>query len=72
MNEFLVALAEGKAFDWISNHGYELSKADLIAIIKELLYAIHKLGIFDDEHDILQTAYEELHDMYGGNENEER
>lgn len=66
MNEFLVALAEGKAFDWVSNQGHELSKADLVAIIKELLYAIHKLGIFDDKDDILQVAYEELFDMYGG------
>lgn len=72
MKDFLAALAEGKEFDWISNHGHELSKADLITIIKELLCAIHKLGIFDDKDDILQIAYEELYDMYGGNENEER
>ena len=68
MKDFLAALAEGKEFDWISNHGHELSKADLVAIIKELLYAIHKLGIFDDKDDILQVAYEELFDMYGGDE----
>lgn len=64
MNGFLKAMEEGKEFDWIANHGYELRKEELIDIIKELLYAIHSAGIFDGKEDILQAAYMELFDLY--------
>ena len=64
MNEFLKAMEEGKEFDWIANYGHELSKDELISIIKELIYALHSSGIFDGKDDILQAAYEELYNLY--------
>lgn len=39
MNEFIEALRNGKAYDWISRHGHELNKYELIDIIKEYEYA---------------------------------
>lgn len=52
-----------KAYDYISNHGRELSKYELIDVCKELLYAIHsKTRIIHDS--ILKSAAEELQDRY--------
>ena len=42
MDEFIEALREGKGYDWIANHGWELSKDELVNIIKEYDYAIHE------------------------------
>ncbi len=39
MNQFIEALKNGKGYDWISNHGYELNKYELIDIVKEYEYA---------------------------------
>ena len=42
MEDFIKALREGKAYEFISNHGWEMSKDDLIRIIKEYDYAIYE------------------------------
>lgn len=42
MEDFIKALREGKAYDFISNHGWDMSKDDLIRIIKEYDYAIYE------------------------------
>ena len=62
--EFMEALKEGKAFDWISNNGHELNKDDLISIIKEYDYAIYSMGICDGKEDLYDTVYENLTDRY--------
>lgn len=40
IQDFINAFEEGKAFELISNHGYEFSKTELIDIVKELIYGI--------------------------------
>jgi hypothetical protein len=66
INEFIEALREGNGYTWISNHGWELGKEELINIIKEYDYAIHSQTMTsDEENDIYTAAAEELEAMYG-------
>ena len=39
MKNFIEALRNGIAYDWICNHGHELNKYELLDIIKEYEYA---------------------------------
>lgn len=53
------------AYDFISNHYYEMSKEELRDITKELLFAIYDNIINTAEHDkILKDVAEELEDYY--------
>lgn len=45
--ELVKAIKEDCLFDYITNHGYEYSKQELIEIIKELTYTVH--CFLDDE-----------------------
>ncbi len=40
MEDFIKALRENKAYDWIANNGWKLSKDELITIIKEYDFAL--------------------------------
>ena len=64
MNEFTEALRECKGYDWIANHGWELSKEELINIIKEYDYAIHSM-ILCEETDMYCSVADELEERYG-------
>ena len=56
IKEYIKALREGKGYDWIANHGWELKDDELINIIKEFDYVIHDLcGVLDEEK---QMAYD--------------
>lgn len=56
MKAMVEALKEGRAYDHISNKGWNMSKDDLIRIIKEYDYAIHRLG------DLKQIDSQEVYD----------
>ena len=57
MDEFINALRNGSAYDWISNHGWELSKDELITIIKEYEFQV------DEDSDVHEKIAVELEDM---------
>lgn len=65
--QFIKALREdgGSGFEFICNNGYKFSKSDLLDIIKELLYSIHRVGERDgNEKEILDHAADELAEKY--------
>lgn len=63
MRRMIEALKEGRAYDHISNNGHEMSKDDLIRIIKEYDYAIHSVErIGDKPQDLYDAIAEELED----------
>ena len=65
MDEFIEALREGKGYDWIANHGWELSKDELVNIIKEYDYAIHRSVTTDEEEYMYNVVADNLELIYG-------
>lgn len=65
MKEFIKAVQEDKAYGWIANHGYELSKSELCDIIKEYDFAIQSMNLSDTKEDIHNAVAEELMMIYG-------
>ena len=71
MSQFVEILRNNpnKAYDFIANTYWNMSKSELADIIKELLYAIYYeaeygLIVFADHDKILANAADELADMY--------
>lgn len=63
---FIEALRERKGYDWIANHGWELSKEELINIIKEYDYVISEETKFiSEEMHMYNTVANNLEDLYG-------
>lgn len=63
MKEFIRALREGKSYDWIANHGWELNKDELIRIIKEYDYEIHR-EMRDADINSYNNVADELEEFY--------
>lgn len=61
---FIEALRKGRGFDWIANHGHNLSSYELINIIKEYDYAIQDNVDAYDAKSIYNAAADELSDYY--------
>lgn len=64
MKDYIKALRENKSYDWITNYGHNLSKYELIDIIKELDYAIYYQLCESDRKYIYTAAAEELEALY--------
>jgi hypothetical protein len=64
MKDFIEALKNGNAFNWICNHGHELNKYELIDIVKEYDYAISDNTDSWDAKKIYEAAAEELSNTY--------
>lgn len=64
MKEYIEELKKGKGFDWIAYHGHELSKYELIDIVKELEYAIYDNLYSFEAKEIYDAAAEELMNSY--------
>ena len=62
MRDYIKSLTEDKSYDWICNHGWELTKDDLISIIKEFDYAIGSMKPYDSKEDVYESIAEELTD----------
>lgn len=56
MEDFIKALKEGKAFDFLANEEGNLSKTDLRYIAKEAIYAAEKMLSYETEkfHEIME------------------
>lgn len=67
MDEFIAALRKGKGYSWIATYGHELSKDELISIIKEYDYAIHSGTTASEEKDMYLAVADELEGEYGEN-----
>ena len=64
MKNYIEELKKGKGYDWISNNGHELSKYELIDIVKELEYAIYDNLYSFEAKEIYDAAAEELMNSY--------
>lgn len=64
IKDYIESLKDGKGYYWISKHGTELNKYELIDIIKEFDYAIHSMGIRDGKEDLYNAVYENLSYAY--------
>lgn len=66
MKEFINVLKNSPngAYDFICNHYYEMDKADLQKVAKELLYAIYSNTDTNKHDKILDDVAEELLDNY--------
>ena len=63
---FIEALREGNGYDWIARNGWELSKDELINIIKEYDYSIHNETMTRSEEMQMYCAVaNELEEIYG-------
>lgn len=62
MKEYMVALRNGTSYDWIANHGWELSKDELINIIKEFDYATSYSIDAEDIYDKVAINLEEMYE----------
>lgn len=66
INEFISALREGNGYDWISRNNCELSKDELVNIIKEYDYAIHNETMTrNEEMGMYRAVANELEEIYG-------
>lgn len=63
MKEFIKALRENKAYGYIANNGHNMSKEDLINIIKEYEYAIQSHEE-KEVHNRIAISLEEMLDVY--------
>lgn len=68
MKDYIKALREDRSFDWISNHGHELSRYELIDIIKELNYAIDEELYESDADYVRRSAANSLEIYYNEEE----
>ena len=66
INDYIKALREDKGYDWIARHGWELSKDELINIIKEFDYAVEDLcdHVFEDKQIAYDSVALELENYY--------
>ena len=64
IKNYIEELKKGKGYDWISNYGHELSKYELIDIVKELEYAIYDNLYSFEAKEIYDAAAEELMNSY--------
>lgn len=60
MDKVVAAIKEDKLFDYISMEGYNLSKEELINIIKELSFAISKSS---DKEEIIKEVIENINEF---------
>lgn len=65
MRRMIEALKEGRAYDYICNNGHEMTKGELIDIIKEYDYAINIMNrIGNSPQHIYNSIAEELEENY--------
>ena len=60
MKEFLQALEKGTAYDYIAQNSHNMSKDELATILKEYIFHLNNMGIFEDKEDVIGAIYEEL------------
>lgn len=64
MDKVIESIRKGDCYDFISNNGYRLSKAELVSIIKEYDYMIHSMDICDDANSMYNKIADELEESY--------
>jgi hypothetical protein len=62
MKGFLKALENGTEYDYIANNSHNMSKDDLATILKEYIYHVNSMGIFEGKEDVLDAIYETISD----------
>lgn len=63
MDEFITALEEGKAYDFIANNYWQMSREELKDILLEFIYEADESNIMDREFDT-DNVISELEDRY--------
>ena len=60
MKEFLKALENGTAYDYIAQNSHNMSKDELATILKEYIYHINDMKIYEGKEDVIDAIYEDL------------
>lgn len=60
MKEFLQALENGTAYDYIANNSHNMSKNELATILKEYIYHLNDMKIYENKEDVISAIYEDL------------
>lgn len=60
MKDFLKALENGTAYDYIAQNSHNMSKDALATILKEYIFHVNSMGIFDGKEDVLDAIYETI------------
>lgn len=63
MNDFIEALNEGRAYDYIAQNYWQMSKEDLKDILLEFIYEADESTIMDREFDT-DNVISEIEDRY--------
>lgn len=65
MKQFIEAVKDNRAYDWILNNGHSMDKSELIRIIAEFDYAIHSSTILEmEKNDIRYSVADNLKEHY--------
>lgn len=66
MKQFIEAVKDNRAYDWILNNGHSMDKSELIRIIAEFDYAVHSaFGLLTEEKQrIRESVAENLKEHY--------
>ena len=62
MKGFVKALKNGTEYDYIANHGWNMSKDDLSTILKEYIFHLDKMCIYENKEDVKNSVYDSLLD----------
>ena len=69
MKGFLKALENGTAYDYIAKNSWNMSKDELATILKEYIFHISEMRIFDGKEDVLDAIYETISEYVEEEEN---
>lgn len=64
IESYIEALKNGRGYGWICEHGHELSKDELVNIIKEFDFAVGYIKVFATANEIYSDVIEELESIY--------
>lgn len=60
MKQFIEAVKDNRAYDWILNNGYSMDKSELIRIIAEFVYVVHSdVWLTESDKDIIRKGVAE-------------
>ena len=60
MKQFIEAVKDNRAYDWILNNGYGMDKSELIRIIAEFVYVVHSdVWLTESDKDIIRKGVAE-------------
>ena len=60
MKEFLQALENGTAYDYIAQNSHNMSKDELATILKKYIFHLNNMKVYEGKEDVIDAIYETL------------